>query len=481
MKRSGRLPNQLVAVFLAATLIPLSLTVWISIDLLDRSLHLSPLGELDRVSKSLERLGREYYQRSRDTLRADAQAGVVEGHVYQLADRSGWPSAVEEFWASAAGERFSATGTDGNILEYLERRSDGVRMYRRELGVGMHELTRDITQARGALTYARVHDLRRGFIYTFLAVASTAWLAGFAALVYFARRMTAPVQRLTQALSAVASGDLRARVDGAAGRQGEIGRAIAAFNDMAAQLEQSRQKLVQVTRLASWQALARKMAHEVKNSLTPIRLTMEEIAARSAGPDADFLRQAAQIVVDEVTSLERRVRAFSEFAAEPPVCPVPLEINAVVEERLAFLRNAHPEVIYDVRPAPENPVAIADLDLVKGVFTNLFENAAHAARAGGVVLVRTDARGGMVFVEVHDSGPGLSPQARSTVFEPTISFKKGGMGLGLSIARKSALLCGGDIALIEGELGGAGFRISLPAVPASVAAAATPVESAIAS
>ena len=66
-------------------------------------------------------------------------------------------------------------------------------------------------------------------------------------------------------------------------------------------------------------------------------------------------------------------------------------------------------------------------------------------------------------MEVHDSGPGLSPQARSTVFEPTISFKKGGMGLGLSIARKSALLCGGDIALIDGELGGAAFRITLPA------------------
>ena len=70
-----------------------------------------------------------------------------------------------------------------------------------------------------------------------------------------------------------------------------------------------------------------------------------------------------------------------------------------------------------------------------------------------------------MLIEIHDSGPGLSAQARSTIFEPTISFKKGGMGLGLSIARKSALLCGGDIALIEGELGGAGFRIQLPEAP----------------
>ena len=79
---------------------------------------------------------------------------------------------------------------------------------------------------------------------------------------------------------------------------------------MAEELEQSQERLVYVTRLESWQALARKMAHEVKNSLTPIRLTMEEIAARQSGSGGEFYQQAAQIVVDEVVSLERRMRAF---------------------------------------------------------------------------------------------------------------------------------------------------------------------------
>ena len=231
---------------------------------------------------------------------------------------------------------------------------------------------------------------------------------------------------------------------------------------MADQLQQSREKLIHVTRLASWQALARKMAHEVKNSLTPIRLTMEEISARSTGPDAEFLAQAAQIVVDEVVSLEKRVRAFSDFAAEPPVSPESLDVNSLVEERVSLLRAAHPEVIYNLELCPERPVAWADPDLVRGVVTNLVANAAEAARAGGVVLLRTAEAPGKVEVEVHDSGPGLSMQARNTVFEPTISFKKGGMGLGLSIARKSALLCGGDITLTEGQLGGAAFRVTLP-------------------
>jgi signal transduction histidine kinase len=96
------------------------------------------------------------------------------------------------------------------------------------------------------------------------------------------------------------------------------------------------------------------------------------------------------------------------------------------------------------------------------VLTNLIENAAQAAGGGGVVLCTTDTHDGKVAIEIHDSGPGLSPMARGTLFEPTISFKKGGMGLGLSIARKSALLSGGDILPVRGELGGAAFRVVLP-------------------
>jgi signal transduction histidine kinase len=96
------------------------------------------------------------------------------------------------------------------------------------------------------------------------------------------------------------------------------------------------------------------------------------------------------------------------------------------------------------------------------MLTNLLENAAHAAGPGGVVLGKTWAQNGSVTIEVHDSGPGLSVDARGTLFEPTISFKKTGMGLGLSIAKKSALLLGGDLVLVDSELGGAAFRLLLP-------------------
>jgi len=134
-----------------------------------------------------------------------------------------------------------------------------------------------------------------------------------------------------------------------------------------------------------------------------------------------------------------------------------------VDERIAFLKSAHPEVRYAVEVAANAPSALADQDLVKGILVNLLENAAEAAGEGGQILTRVSKIDDRVAIDVHDSGPGLSDQALRSIFQPTISFKKRGMGLGLSIARKSALLSGGDILVIAGELGGAGFRVLLPA------------------
>jgi nitrogen fixation/metabolism regulation signal transduction histidine kinase len=231
---------------------------------------------------------------------------------------------------------------------------------------------------------------------------------------------------------------------------------------MAEQLHQSRDRLIYLTQMSSWQSLARKTAHELKNSLTPIRLTVEEMLARHAPADRAFMEAAAQIVVSEIDTLERRVRAFSEFSSEPPVNPEVLDVNGLVAERVALLRPVHPETEYHLRLDERGPRIRAAADLVKGILTNLLENAAEAAGPGGSVLTVTRFQDEHVAIEVHDSGPGVSLEASGTLFEPAITFKKHGMGLGLSIAKKNALLSGGDITLADGELGGAAFRVVLP-------------------
>jgi nitrogen fixation/metabolism regulation signal transduction histidine kinase len=451
----NRLRNRLIMVFGFATLAPLLVTAWVSVSLLE--LSLAPTGELDTVSKSLEKTGRELYQRARESLKTDATLGRLPPQQFRGTARDRWPAAVQDFYTSDEADHFALAGTNGDRLDYLVRHGDEVWVYSTSLhGVGMKQISDQYAHARAVVA----RDLRRGFTYTFLLLTAAIWIVALLALIYFAHRISRPIQQLTTGLSEVAAGHLDYRVPIAG--DDEIGAAIQTFNRMADELKQSQERLVYVARLESWQALARKMAHEVKNSLTPIRLTMEEIAARQSGPGREFFEQAAQIVVDEVMSLERRVRAFSEFASEPEIAPRALDINSLLEERIAFLKAAHPEVIYSTRLAPDRPTVYADEDLVKGMLTNLLENAAQAVKPGGVVLGVTTAASDRVAIEVHDSGPGINPQARGTLFEPSISFKRGGMGLGLSIARKSALLAGGDILLVQGELGGAAFRVLLP-------------------
>ncbi|MEP6962343.1 MAG: ATP-binding protein [Acidobacteriota bacterium] len=447
------LRTRLIAVFVLATVLPLCLTLWTTLRLLDRSLELAPLGELKDVTQSLEVTGRELYQQARETLKRDAAEGRVPSK----------PAAADAL-EPGANEAFVLAGTQGNELHYYLRRGDQVLEYSRPLHVPMQHLSAQISEARRALEVPVKRDLRGGFSRALFLVAAGFWIVALGGLIFLAAHISKPIRQLTRGLGKVAAGDLSARVDGKT--SGEIGEAMEAFNNMAGQMQQAREHLIQVTRVASWQALARKMAHEVKNSLTPIRLTMEEIVSRKGASDGPFLEQAAQIVADEVNTLEKRVRAFSDFAAEPPVMPADIDVNALIEERITFLKNAHPHVIYQVNLAPQSPCAIADPDLVKGVLTNLLENAAEAARPGGVVMARTAVDGERLSIEVHDSGPGLSMQAKSSLFEPTISFKKGGMGLGLSIARRSAVLCGGDLQAFDGDLGGAGFRLVLNKVAA---------------
>ena len=457
----NRLRNKLILIFLAATLAPLAATVWLTTRLLAASLDFSTVGDLEALSRSLERTGREFYQHKREDLKLDAEAGKLQPKKFPRAAASSWPDQVRTFAQSSETERFNREGPEETRLDYLVRHGDDVWVYSVSLGeVSLKRITEEIRDARALVEFIHEHDLRRGVPLIYILAAALFWVAALAMLIYLAHRTSRPIQQLTAGLSELAAGDLKVRVP--AGPDDEVGRAMQAFNDMANKLEESTARLIYLGQLASWQTLARKTAHEVKNSLTPIRLTVEEMLARYDDADRAFMEQATQIVVDEIETLERRIRAFSQFAAEPPLAPTPLDVNQFLEERVAFLKNAHPEVAYDCRLDRDVPKVVADPDMLKGILTNLLENAAEAAGEGGRILGTTAASNGRVAIEVHDSGPGLSEQARASLFQPTISFKKRGMGLGLSIARKSALLSGGDIVAVKGELGGAGFRVLLP-------------------
>jgi nitrogen fixation/metabolism regulation signal transduction histidine kinase len=456
------LRNRLIAAFLIATVLPLAATIGITTTLLERSLSYATTQELDALSRTLEDTVRQFYQREREALRQDAAIGRTAPTAYAAGTFATWPDEIRGFWESVEPERFGVSGPEGDRLEYLRRTANGVEVYTRDLaGIHMQELATQLRQAREVVGSIEARDLRRGFTLTLLLLVAIVWLASLVPLLIMAHRISKPIRQLTAGLTGFAEGDWDRRVEPT--RSDEVGRAVDAFNHMAEQLRRSRERLVYLTQMSSWQSLARKTAHELKNSLTPIRLTVEEMVARQPQADRVFMQEAAQIVISEIETLERRVRAFSEFAREPPVNPEAFDLNALVTERIALSKPAHPSTTYRVKPDVRGPRVHAGADLVKGILTNLLENAADAAGTNGTIAVITRLQGDQAVVEVHDSGPGIGEEASRTLFEPTITFKKHGMGLGLSIARKNALVLGGDITLVNGELGGAGFKVSLPA------------------
>jgi two-component system, NtrC family, nitrogen regulation sensor histidine kinase NtrY len=465
------LRTRLIAAFIASTLLPLAATVWITTELLDRSLRYATTGELDRLARTLENTVKQFYQRERDALRNDAVSGQMRPTMYDAANTSQLPEPIRSFWESGEPERFAVSGTSGERVDYMRRVAGpgvapAVAVFSRDLGgISMEQLSTQLRETRRLVNEIDARDLRRGFTLTLLLLLGAAWIISLLPLVLIAHRVSHPIRQLTAALTDFAGGDWSRRlkpIRQAPEERDEVARAVAAFNHMADQLEENRDRVVHLTRMASWQSLARKTAHELKNSLTPIRLTVEEMQARQPATERAFMDQAVQIVVSEIESLERRVRAFSEFASEPEVRPEVLDINAVIKERVALLRPVHPDVTYDLRLDERRPRAHASADMVNGILTNLLQNAAEAAGPDGTIVVLTREEDQRVLIDVHDSGPGLSAEVTATLFEPTISFKKSGMGLGLSIAKKNAILSGGDVSAIAGALGGAGFRVSLP-------------------
>jgi two-component system nitrogen regulation sensor histidine kinase NtrY len=457
----SRLRTQLLVAFVVATLLPVAAAMWVASVLIDRSLNYSTIDDVDRLSRMLEATARQSYQLQRDALSRDVAAGLPPQVRHTTEARAAWPDDVRAFWETGEAVRSQVTGEGGSRLRLMRRGAYGVDVHERALGdLRMDALTEELRVVRERIADARGRDLRRGMTLTLALLIAGVWTVSLVPVLLIASRVSRPIRDLTAGLTDFAAGDWNRSV--VVSGQGEVARAGDAFNHMATQLRRHRDRLVYLAQMSSWQLLARKTAHEVKNSLTPIRLTVEEMVARQPAADPEFMARAAQIVVSEIETLERRVGAFSEFATDPPISPEPVHLNALVHDRVALLQVGHPETVYEYRPDPADPVVVATADLLKGILTNLLENAAEAAGPAGTVRILTHQAAAGATIDVHDSGPGLTDEAKRTLFEPTITFKKQGMGLGLLIARKNALLCGGDLTLVPGDLGGAGFRVWIP-------------------
>lgn len=303
-----------------------------------------------------------------------------------------------------------------------------------------------------------------------LAIASgLVLLLSMAAGYAVARATTHKATELSRVMTAVAEGDLSVR--SSAKGADELGQLSLAFNDMLDQLQRAQDRVAYLQRIGAWQEMARRIAHEIKNPLTPILLAVQQLRDKDPKVSEHFSRMLAtstEIVEDEVEALRRMVTSFSQFAKVPQVRVEPVKLSRVLDEfeRAYGHLTEEADDVLTVQQAASDPVLMADRQLIKQVLVNLVENAVLSAREAGRrpvrVEVSAEVSAAAVEVRVDDNGPGIAEERRTRVFEPYETTRDQGSGLGLAIVKKVALDHRGDVWVDGSHLGGARFCLRLP-------------------
>jgi two-component system, NtrC family, nitrogen regulation sensor histidine kinase NtrY len=316
------------------------------------------------------------------------------------------------------------------------------------------------------------------------------WFAGGAALLslllgtYLTRRTTTRIGRIAETAARVGAGDLTARVRDR--RRDEIGELSRQFNRMVDELQASQDRLAYLQRVSAWQEIARRLAHEIKNPLTPILLAMQQLDRKfeelQDQPERfrPLLSEALEIVEEEVETLRTLVKEFSQFGRMPEVAPEPLGVAGFVED---FVKTnpqltQHAPIHVDVDEAARRLRANLDSTLMRRALTNLVQNAIDAcadlhgdATDAIAITLRVWAEGEHVVVRLEDNGPGFDEAHLDRVFEPYFTTKKHGTGLGLPIVKKIVLDHGGTLELRnrprrDGVPGGCSVTLRFPVTPA---------------
>jgi signal transduction histidine kinase len=283
-----------------------------------------------------------------------------------------------------------------------------------------------------------------------------------------AERIADPVSRLTRATRRIARGDFDARI--AATSSDELRRLVEDFNRMAADLQGQRAERERTQRLEAWADMARQVAHDIKNPLTPIQLSAEHarrVNMDRGQPLSPVLDECVSAILTQVALLRQISAEFSSFASSPTPKPEPVDLAAVIEEVVEPYRvGLAGRITLEVTADRNVPQMALDRTLFARALTNVIENALHAMPGAGRLTVtsRLAAHGGRpsAIVTIADTGVGMDPEAMARIFEPYFSTRASGTGLGLTIAKRNVELNGGQITVESQRGSGTTVTISLP-------------------
>ncbi|MFH1755141.1 MAG: ATP-binding protein [Candidatus Latescibacterota bacterium] len=351
---------------------------------------------------------------------------------------------------------------NGDWLVSVVELGSGRLLYVRPLAVELAQQLDTVAQGGSRFRQLRLYYsdlLRTDTVVTLLIFAFALLLISLFMSRRLARQIAGPVKALARGTEQVAEGNLDLRIDVHA--PDELGDLVAAFNRMTGDLKKNKEDLVQAERIAAWQGIARRLAHEIKNPLTPIALAMHRIQKRT---DDATVRDSIEAVLKEVDNLTLLADEFSMYAKVPEPSYETVDLHDLIRSVIALYIDSG-DVTVNIEPAEKQSRWWVRVDpgQIRQVAANLIKNALHAMAGKGTLTIRFSRDGGRIAVVVTDSGPGL-PEPSEQVFAPYYTTRSTGTGLGLAIARKIAEDHGGVLDASNVMGGGAEFRLSLPAV-----------------
>jgi nitrogen fixation/metabolism regulation signal transduction histidine kinase len=347
--------------------------------------------------------------------------------------------------------RGSATPPHGALVAHVELDAGGTE---KPIPVEIWAIDRTL--------HAALADLSMGAAALALGGLVLALFAGW----MVARRIGARLGTLADSFDRVARGRRDVEVPAAGGD--EVAELARHFGEMVGALSEAEQHAARAERVAAWREMAQHLAHELKNPLTPIQMSVETLVRARAKPDrAAFERlfeESAKVILDEVTRLKHIVAEFSRFARLPAPQLAAVDLRELCEAAATLYEGATP-IERDLEAGL--PKARADRDQLQQVLVNLLENAreAVAGQATPRVILRAKRSADRLIIEVVDNGPGIAESVRDRLFQPYATSKAGGTGLGLALVQRIVSEHGGRVSAHEGIAGergpGACFRVEL--------------------
>jgi two-component system, NtrC family, nitrogen regulation sensor histidine kinase NtrY len=277
-----------------------------------------------------------------------------------------------------------------------------------------------------------------------------------------ANQFARPIEELTEATHKVAGGTLD--IDLPSKGDSEMSNLIRSFNVMTKRLKDSREELARVERELAWREMARQVAHEIKNPLTPMKLSIQQLRQTRKDGSGDFDTSfdiITRMLLEQIDTLDRIASEFSRFARMPAAHYKPVQVNAVIKRALTVFPDKN-GIDFQTKFDDTIPVIIADPEELQRAFVNIFRNSIQAMPDGGIIDVTTKLEHEQLKITITDNGTGIPPAVRNRLFEPNFSTKTDGMGLGLAIVRKTIEELNGTVHITSEMEKGTTVAISIP-------------------